>query len=120
RATDVERPCARRKGRRIHALGHASGRVIQRAARTIGPRQHFIGAAVMEEQVLVEELVGLVWIHPAGVRYRRFGRFMERMLVPRVMKLPPTITRRTGRPVFGSCVSAGSLIFCSTSKRRGF
>ena len=33
---------------------------------------------------------------------RRLGLFIDRMLVPRVIKLPPTMRRRTGSPVFGS------------------
>src|SRR5262245_14041345 len=54
--------------------------------------------------------------------YRRErGTFMDRMLAPWVTRpLPPTMTRRTGRPVLGSVFSGASLIFCSTSKRRGF
>ena len=47
--------------------------------------------------------------------------FIERMLAPCVtIPQPPVITRRTGRPVFGSFFNGGSLILCSTSKRRGF
>ena len=47
--------------------------------------------------------------------------FMDMMLVPCVIQppLPPVMMRRTGSPVFGSVVRAGSLIFCCNSKRRG-
>jgi hypothetical protein len=64
--------------------------------------------------------------HSKGARhpeldYFLLGTFIDKILAPWVTTpLPPLITRRTGRPVLGSVLSAGSLIFCSTSNRRGF
>jgi hypothetical protein len=68
--------------------------------------------------------VDILWLVGLGgcLDYQRLDlfTFIDKMLVPCVTSpLPPIMTLRTGNPVLGSTFKGASLIFCSTSNRRG-